>query len=233
MNISIHQPTYWPWLGLLNKVALSDIFIILDNVEASKGSFQYRNLFLCNNKAKYVTLPVNLHNRPLLSDLKFKDSNWKKKQLSLIADYYRRSDYFHDIFPEVIDVYEDYQSNSSCGLIINSMLKCFELFDINVIVKKASDLNLTKKKGMLVLEICQKLKVSTYISGQGAIAYMNKDLIEDFSKAGIQLKWQTFTHPTYYQGNKSPNFIEGLSSLDLLFHNGIENSRSILYKTIK
>ena len=48
MKISIHQPSYWPWLGLLHKIRLSDADVILDNVNISKGSFQYRNQFLCN-----------------------------------------------------------------------------------------------------------------------------------------------------------------------------------------
>ena len=45
MKVTIYQPTYWPWLGLLDKISKSELFVILDSVNVSKGSFQYRNKF--------------------------------------------------------------------------------------------------------------------------------------------------------------------------------------------
>ena len=71
MKLSIHQPSYWPWLGLLSKIARSDHYIILDDVPANKASYQYRNQFFCNGKEKIITLPVNYHSDTPINQLMF------------------------------------------------------------------------------------------------------------------------------------------------------------------
>ena len=42
MIVSIHQPNLWPWLGFFDKMAASDLFILLDTVPFTKGGFQNR-----------------------------------------------------------------------------------------------------------------------------------------------------------------------------------------------
>ena len=53
MIVSIHQPSYWPWLGHLNKIINSEHHIILDDVDIKRKSFQYRNFFNNNGKPVY------------------------------------------------------------------------------------------------------------------------------------------------------------------------------------
>lgn len=233
MKISIHQPGYWPWLGLLNKIAQSDKFIILDNVEISKGTFQYRNQFLCNGSPKFITLPIEFHSKYLLCDLKFNNENWKKHQLSFIENYYKKADYFDEIFPVVERLYAQYVSASASGFINNTMIQCLDFFGIRVDIEKASDFSFSQNKGELVLEICKYFEADVYISGQGAKAYMDDTLMDKFIETGIQIEWQSFVHPKYNQGDKAVSFVEGLSSLDVLFHNGIEKSREIFRLTLE
>ena len=49
MIITIHQPEHLPWLGLLNKIAKADKFVILDSVQFEKNYFQNRNKILGTN----------------------------------------------------------------------------------------------------------------------------------------------------------------------------------------
>ena len=37
--VAIHQPNYLPWLGYFHKIAAADIFVFLDDVPFSKGSY--------------------------------------------------------------------------------------------------------------------------------------------------------------------------------------------------
>jgi len=37
MIVSIHQPNYLPWMGLMHKILESDIFIVLDDVQFVRG----------------------------------------------------------------------------------------------------------------------------------------------------------------------------------------------------
>ena len=227
MKISIHQPSYWPWLGLLHKIHLSDAYVILDNVNISKGSFQYRNQFLCNGNIKYITLPIAYDSKMKLSEVKFKRDEWRENQLSFIRNYYLHSEYFDEIFPHIDNIYNEYYSNDACSFIIQTMFKTLEFFDIKTEVYRASNQNFIDKRGQLVLEICKFYGAKKYISGQGAKSYMDEDLINSFSKNNIDIEWQKFNFPEYSQFNSKDKFISGLSSLDLLFNHGITSSRRI------
>ena len=47
--MSAHQPAYLPWLGYLDKIKRSDIFIFLDTVQFEKNSFTNRNKIKTKN----------------------------------------------------------------------------------------------------------------------------------------------------------------------------------------
>ncbi|MEC8198310.1 MAG: WbqC family protein, partial [Pseudomonadota bacterium] len=42
MIVAIHQPNYFPWLGYFRKMIEADVFIFLDDVQFSKGSYTNR-----------------------------------------------------------------------------------------------------------------------------------------------------------------------------------------------
>ena len=227
MKISIHQPTFWPWLGLVHKISKSDVFVLLDSVEVSKGSFQYRNKFLCGENAKFITLPVSIKSRINFTDLEFKNNDWRSQHLVLIKNYYRKAPFFNEVYPHIESLYNNYYVNNPSEFIRMTMQKTIELFNINTKFIASTELNICKSKGDLVFEICRSLNATTYISGLGAKNYMTDANYRDFLDNNIDIEWQDFSHPVYDQRNKECNFIEGLSSLDMLFYEGITRSRLI------
>ena len=58
MLVSIHQPHYLPWLRYLDKIARSDLFILLDDVQYEKNGFQNRNKIKTAQGWAYLTVPV-------------------------------------------------------------------------------------------------------------------------------------------------------------------------------
>ena len=58
--LSAHQPAYLPWLGYLERISLSDKFVILDQVQFEKNSFINRNKIKTKEDALWLTIPVNL-----------------------------------------------------------------------------------------------------------------------------------------------------------------------------
>ena len=62
MTISIHQPAYNPWLGYINKISLSDLFIFLDTVQFEKNSFINRNKIKTPQGTMWLTIPVQSKN---------------------------------------------------------------------------------------------------------------------------------------------------------------------------
>ncbi len=49
MRVGIHQMNYIPWMGYFNKIAKSDAFILMDEVQLSDGAMSQRNRVLNKN----------------------------------------------------------------------------------------------------------------------------------------------------------------------------------------
>ena len=129
MTVSIHQPSYWPWLGLLDKIAKTDTFILLDDVQVVKGTFQYRNTFYCNGKPKFITLPVNLKLGVTFTELEFTNVNWKTDHLNKLRNYYMKAPYFYEVYEELEFFYSE-TFTKPIDLLKETMLFCFSKLGI-------------------------------------------------------------------------------------------------------
>ena len=59
MKISIHQSQYLPWPAYFKKIAMSDKFVILDNVQFQKNGVQNRNKLRNKNGEFWITIPLS------------------------------------------------------------------------------------------------------------------------------------------------------------------------------
>src|SRR6476619_2588894 len=58
MLVAIHQPTFVPWLGYLDRMLRSDLFVILDHVQFERRNYQNRALIRLEDEARWLTVPV-------------------------------------------------------------------------------------------------------------------------------------------------------------------------------
>lgn len=217
MIVSIHQPNYFPWLGLIHKISLCDIFVVLDDVQANKASNQYRNIFYCNGTAKYLTLPVNYKLNIKINELEFTNNEWRKDHLNKLKSYYGKSPNFREIYSELEEIYLNPNNDIPIKLLISSikyLLIKFNLEHVSLVL--SSSLNTKENKGDLVVEICKKTNATSYVSGIGAKSYLTEKHFQYLEENKIKLIWQNFKHSIYAQANNQ-NFVEGLSALDVLF----------------
>ena len=63
------------------------------------------------------------------------------------------------------------------------------------------------------------------MSGKGAKDYMD---IQKFNEFGVNVTFQEFEHPIYIQ-KSSTDFIPGLSILDVLFNQGVEETKKLYF----
>ena len=235
MIVAIHQPHYFPWLGYLNKMAYSDAFVVLDQVQLEKGSQMYRNRVLDNNGSiKYLTISYNTDNylNRHYREIETKENAiWKKNQLSILKNYYRKAKYYS----EMIEMIEDFLNNNSSTLFswtFESILFLKKIFEINtpLLLQSEIDYDKSRKRSDLVLSICDAMHADVYLSGRGAsIEYLNQ---KDFNEHGIEVKFQEFVHPVYQQCSTSV-FVPGLSSLDCLFNCGIKEARALFWNQLE
>ena len=234
MKIAIHQPHYCPWLGYMDKMAKADTFVILDEAQLTERSNMFRNKFLSSaGVEKYLTLSYKKerHLELPFSKIQINDNvGWQKKHKDFIFTNYKKSKFFDEIWEYVSYIYEkEYMYLYDVDMDTIHSLRT--LLDITTPIVYQSDLvyDREKKKNDMVLEICKSLNADYYLSGNGARKYMD---VESFEQEGIQVRYQNFTHPVYRQIGDF-EFQPCMSTLDLLFNNGIENSRTIFWNNVK
>lgn len=226
-TVVIHQPDFLPYLGFFHRLIDADLFVILDNAQYVNGtsqSWMNRDKLKTSQGEKWLTVSVKKASRETsINQIELSESaEWKKSNLNLIQHNYRQSPYFTEIYPHLEKLYA-YEGNLLYEFNLHSIRMLMKLFDIEVTEVFASTLNTVGKKNELLVDILQKVGATTYLSGVGAKAYFEPELYES---AGIEVVWQGFVHPVYPQLHGP--FIPYLSSIDVLFNCGIEESRKIL-----
>jgi WbqC-like protein family len=226
-SVSIHQPNYMPWLGFFNKIAKSDVFVILDNVQVPKQSPATRN-YIKSKEGSKVLLSVSLKN--LGRDLRNYNeaeidyrTKWNIKHLNKIKDAYGRTEYFRFFFPVLeqwLTKLHDTLGSMNIDFIL-MMLRCLEI-NTDVVIASSIGADLGRKNERNV-NIVKYINGGTYISGTGAAKYNDEAL---FKQNGIKLVYNNYIHPFYEQ--PYGEFLPNLSIIDSLFNVGIEHTKRLV-----
>lgn len=214
MIISAHQPAYNPWLGYVHKLLLSDVFVIMDDVQFEKNSFINRNKILQKNTEIMLTIPVKTkdYKSKSIRQIEVLQNNWQIKHLKSIEQAYKKSKNFDLIFPELVKIYNfkspfliDY-TNTYLNFIINYL-------EIETQIVYASNLKIESKKLDYICELTHKLKGRTFIFGSQGKEYANEQYL---FKHGIIPYFQEYNHPKYEQASNEFSYFMGI--IDLLFN---------------
>lgn len=227
MVVSIHQPGYFPWLGLLDKIRRSDTFVVMDEVQLTDKAYQHRNLFLtADGRAKFLTIPFVKRDYLKLAfrDLDIASPDWKTNHLNFLRNSYRSHPFAREIMPR-LEAYYAADYPKLVEAVMASMRLSFELFgiDTRVVLQSSMEYDRSLHRGDLVVALVRASGAQVYLSGTGAKAYLD----ESAFRGDLQLRYATFEHPRYVQAGV-PEFVPGLSCLDLMFNVGIAAGRAIL-----
>ena len=227
------QPTYIPWLGYFDMIDSVDIFVLLDNVQLAKRSWQVRNRIKSPNGELYLTIPVKkdkgrretLLNNALVND----EENWRANHIKSIEHNYRKQ---FQKFPELRHLlYELVNFNSQILAEINTNIiqQISRLVGIKTRFIRASELgNSDKTKDSLLLEICEKLNCSEYLSPQGSAVYIDAETPGGvFTGSKCELFYHHYAHPEYQQIQTGP-FLPYMSIIDLLLCSGPVSALEII-----
>lgn len=193
----------------------ADIFVYLDVVQFSKNGVQNRNQIKTGNGPSWLTIPVKHQlgqaiSRTVIADRHIFQKHWKTLQ----ANYARTLGFqrWHSDLETLL--------RSNFELLVDASIASTEwmlrIFQINNQRIKASELDgITGEASQLVASICKALNASTYLTGTGALAYLNPD---DFHRIGCEIKIQHWNKFVYEQANTEQGFVPDLSALDLLLN---------------
>ena len=226
--VAIHQPNYLPYLGFFYKMGRCDVFVYLDAVQYPRGrSFANRNRIKTPTGVTYLTIPVRIprgrEGRVAYTEVCFADERWRQKHLKTVEMAYRRAPYFEPIFSLYRNTLLAHDQFVTLNL---ALIEAFAVY-LGITCRRVCLSELLSsfgQKTQLIVDICQAVGGTVYLSGTGGgREYNDPSLLAAY---GIELRYSDFVHPVYPQlwGAFEPN----LSILDLLFNCGPE-SRTILF----
>lgn len=214
---TIHQPYFMPWLGFFDKVAKSDVYIVLDNVlcDYKSKSVLNRNKIKTPQGSMWLSVPIKGGIHQLIKDVKIDyDGNWVEDHLKTLFYNYKKTENFDKIYPLVEKIYQK-KHTKLIDLNMEIIALIFDLLKIKPQILFASDIKVDGKNNQLLINLLKSVKATEYISGLGAKDYLDENM---FEQNRIKVEWQEFSPPVYNQ--LWGEFIPNLSALDYLFCDG-------------
>jgi hypothetical protein len=210
--VSAHQPAFMPWIGLIHKVFLSDVFIFMDIAKFRKRAFMHRNRIEINSTPHFIGLKVNNQSDfKLCSEINISEHHQldliKMKEKILFS--YQKSEYMNDL-EDFLENGSNDNSKSLNEICLSQLSFLCKKLDINTKIIKESDIisiEDTKKidASQRLLNHAEITNANIYVTGINSKDYLDESL---FKKNNVNHLVQKFDYKNFlnYQ-----NCIEPLS----------------------
>jgi UDP-2,4-diacetamido-2,4,6-trideoxy-beta-L-altropyranose hydrolase len=218
-TIAISQPTYLPWLGYFDLIDQVDLFVLLDDVQFTKQSWQNRNRIKTPTGLQWLTVPVKYHGRfgQLIKDVEIRNVEFWRNQCRTLEVNYSRAPFFRRYFEELRSLFACFEGTLLVDLNIRCLKWFMRVLEIRTPVVTSSDLRQPGKRTELLANICSSVGASQYVSPLGSAVYLLQEgdvlLARD-----VEVVFQHYEHPQYQQ--LFAPFCPYASALDLIFNEG-------------
>ena len=215
MKVAIHQPQYFPWPPYVHKVMSADIFVYLDTVQFSKNGLQNRNQIRNSQGALWLTIPVKQKLGQSIRETEIADQRSSMKHFKTLQSAYAHTAGF-ERWRDELETLLAREYEVLVDLSIGSTNWILEKLGVTTQLVRASDMSgIEGESSALVASICKALSADTYLTGTGALAYLDA---KDFAAIGCDVEVQTWQPLEYTQVVSGDRFIPDLSTLDLLLN---------------
>ncbi len=215
--VSIHQPNFAPWTGYFDKLRQADVFVLLDTVPYSKGSFANRVHILGADGPQWLTVPVLTKGRlgQLTADVEINDARpWRDEHVRTIQTRYGRAPHVGDVVELLGGAYGEFPPGEGVRLadLCSSLLARFvDYLGWQVPLVRASSLVSTGPSSDLLASIVKQIGGGVYLSGPSGKSYLDESV---FARRGIEVRYHSYQPRTYDQGGRT--FVPRLSILDAI-----------------
>lgn len=216
-TVTIHQPEYLPWPGLIDKARRADVLVVLDDVQFNRASLQHRaRIAHPDGRAAWLTIPF-VHRYPqLIRDVAFADPEWARAHAVRICDVYRGAPNFARAWAD-LEVFFATPYRTVAEATEASMAVLFRAFGVTTPTVRSSTLGADGARGDRVLDICRRLSATTYLSGRTGATYLDADA---FAEAGVEIAVQEFTPPRTRPLAEGAE--KGLSAIDAWMYGALD-----------
>jgi len=226
MIISANQPYFCPYPGFFYKAYLSDVLVLLDEVQfPRRTTWLSRNRFKNDQGELWLTVPVWKKGLGLQKINRVeicREGRWPRKHLASLTTAYGHAPYLEEHVPFLEKMF----SSGFTRLVdlnvavISYLLACLQM-DTKIVLQ--SELGVTGKGTGLLVELCRALGATTFLTQASAEKYLEAEL---FGNAGIELRPFTYVAPVYPQ--LWGDFLANLSAFDLVLNCGPKAREMVL-----
>jgi hypothetical protein len=228
MKCAIMQPTYLPWSGYFNLIYNTDIFIFLDDVQYSKGSWHNRNLIINNSKKKWITIPLKKHelktnlNKIYLHDVE----KCKKDHIILLKQSYFRHP-FYESLEEFFNFFLTVKTNilSELNIILIKFI-CAKLLIKNKFIQSSHLVVKKKERTDKLIDLLENFNVTEYLSPQGSMVYLLEDNF--YNKTKVNLKFSNYKTRQYPQYSNQTSYHDKVSIIDIIANLGWSGAKDYI-----
>lgn len=189
MRLTIHQPDFLPWIGFFHKWAVSDLFIIFDDVQFIKHEWQNRDKININGLDHWMTIPVLTKGRSQqkINEVEINTDAFRhQKIVNTFRTYFSKSKNFNEYFPELEEIFLK-KHRLLIDLNMELIYWVGDKLKINVPLKMASQNPSSLKKTERLLELAKIYNADEYYTGSASKDYLEEDLL---IQNGIKISYQ-------------------------------------------
>ena len=218
-----------PWVGLFEQLNLSDVFVHYDDVQLPTGkNFNARVQFKTRDGFKWLSIPIQHHGKIAnINEIRISYSeDWMKKHFNLIRENYSQTPYYQEMLDLLESMYNK-QHEFLADLTIDSIEMIADYFGFARKFVRSSELDVQGKSSQRLVDICMAFQASTYITGLGALKYIDHDLFEENNIALHYMDYQKQPYPQLHG-----EFTPYVSILDLIANCGKEGVKYICSNSV-
>jgi hypothetical protein len=231
MKLGFMQPYFFPYLGYFQLLHEVDRWIAFDDTQFINRGWINRNRILHPNPKKewqFITVPLSKRGRyDRVCDICIASGfDWRAQILGRLSAYKKAAPYYNQTLDLVHSCFDTDETNLA-NFVIRALRVTAEFLGIQTPIEVFSGMNLElgpiEHPGQWALRVAETVGASHYVNPRGGKAIYKKD---DFEDKGVKLSFLKPGLRPYSQ--RRDGFVAGLSIIDVLMWNSVENVSEML-----
>lgn len=226
-TVVITQPMLFPWSGFFEQLALADVYIYLDDVQYSKGSFTNRVQIRFGHDTKWLTVPLEKKGSfQKICDLRPSATDWRAQHLAQLGHAYATTPHREQILG-LAD--RSYRQIGLTDMLIAGIESAADFMNIGQHrrVLRSTEMNVDGRSSQRVLDLVRAVGGKRYVTGHGAANYLDHHA---FEAGGVEVEYIDYGLAEWPRDGSE--FSPYVSCLDLIAWTGADAKTYLRPRTI-
>jgi hypothetical protein len=198
--VAINQPCYLPWRGFFALMKRADVFVVYDDVQFVLGrSFASRVQLKTARGRRWLTVPVRKSGRAgqRIDEVEIvADSGWQVTHCAAVREAFRGAPYAAAVEP-VLELIAGAPWERLAPLTMSTTAQLAGMLGVAPPrTLRSSELGIDGSGSARILAVCRALGATTYVTGHGALDYLEH---QPFEAAGIAVEYMDYDLSPYPQ----------------------------------